>query len=276
MNLHLGVRAHDMGQIPLEALAVEVAARGLCCVQFAPAKSLASFDQLTPDFANHVRETLAARGIHIAVLGCYINLADPDENQRRHYLERFKACLRLARDFGCSLVGTESGSLHSDFSFHPDNHGEAAFQVVLGSIRQLVREAEKTGSVVAIEGVGRFVISSPRRLRRLLDEVDSNNLHVILDPVNLLSPDTLAHQDEIIEEAFDLLGERIGVLHSKDVVLVDGVLKSVPHGQGEIHHERLFRLAKKLNPGIDMLLEDTTPSTLRQSVDFVRAVWDGV
>ena len=278
MTIHAGVRAHDFGKLPLEQLAAEVAARGLCCVQFAAPKSIPGLDddagRLSPGLALHVRDTLAARGVHIAVLGCYINLADPDDASRRHHLARFKAYLRLARDFGCSLVGTETGSLHSDFSFHPDNHGEPAFQRVLAGVRELVQEAERFGSTVAIEAVERYVIHEPKRLRRLLDEVGSPNLQVILDPVNLLNAGNVHRQDEIIEEAFALLGERIAVLHAKDCLLVDGVLKSVPAGQGQLNTPLFFRLAKRHKPGIDVLLEDTQPATLQQTVDFVRAAWE--
>lgn len=277
MTIHAGVRAHDFGKIPLEQLATEVASRGLCCVQFAAPKSIPGLEddagRLSSGLALHVRDTLAARGIHIAVLGCYINLADPDENKRRHHLSRFKAYLRLARDFGCSLVGTETGSLHSDFSFHPENHGEAAFQRVLASVRELVREAERFGTTVAIEAVERYVIHDPKRLSRLVDEVDSPNIQVILDPVNLLSAENFRRQDEIIEEAFSVLGERIAVLHAKDAVLVDGVLKSVPAGQGQLNYPLFFRHARRLKPGIDVLLEDTQPATLQQTVDFVSRAW---
>jgi len=278
MTIHVGVRAHDFGKPPLEQLAAEVAAHGLCCVQFAPPKSIPGLDddagRLSPGLALHARDTLAARGVHIAVLGCYINLADPDEASRRHHLARFKAYLRLARDFGCSLVGTETGSLHSDFSFHPENHDEAAFQRVLAGVRELVQEAERFGSTVAIEAVVRHVVHEPKRLRRLLDEIGSPNLQVILDPVNLLDAGNVHRQDEIIEEAFALLADRIAVLHAKDCVLGDSVLTSVPAGQGQLNTPLLFRLAKRHKPGIDVLLEDTQPATLQQTVDFVRAAWE--
>lgn len=278
MTIHAGVRAHDFGKLPLETLAAEVAARGLCCVQFAAPKSIPGLEddagRLSPGLAIHVRETLAARGLHIAVLGCYINLADPDDANRRRHLARFKAYLRLARDFGCSLVGTETGSLNIDFSYHPDNHGERAYQRVLAAVCELVDEADRFGTTVAIEAVHHYVIHDPKRLRRLIDDVDSPNLQVILDPVNLLNASNFARQDEILEEAFALLGDHIAVLHAKDAVVSDGALRSVPAGQGRLNYPLFFRLAKKHKPGIDVLLEDTQPATLQQTVDFVRQAWD--
>jgi sugar phosphate isomerase/epimerase len=173
--LNLGVRAHDFGKLPLAHLAAQIAAHGLTCIQLAPAKAIADFgadDPLTPEFAAQVRDAFARHGIAIAVLGCYINLGDRDPAQRQRSLERFKEHLRVARAFGGAVVGTETGSVNSDYSRHPDNAGEAAFQTVLSGVRELAREAEKSDAIVAIEGVERYVISSPRRLRRLADEVN--------------------------------------------------------------------------------------------------------
>ena len=260
--------------MPLENLAATIAGHGFCCVQFAAPKSIPGFDtdvgRLSPGLAVHVRETFQRAGIQIAVLGCYINLADPDEAQRRFQLERFKAYLRFARDFGCSIVGTETGSVNSDFSFHPDNHGEAAFRTVVASVRELVAEAEKFGVCVGIEGVERYVISSPKRLRRLIDEVPSNNLQIIFDLVNLLSFENHRDQRAVVDEGFGLFGDRVSIIHAKDFVVADGKTKSLPAGQGVVDYGHLFRTIKERKPGISVLLEDTQPATVAESVKFVR------
>jgi L-ribulose-5-phosphate 3-epimerase len=273
--MNLGVRAHDFGKLPIDELAAQIAGHGLTCIQLAPPKALAGFDsdagRLSPGFAVHVRESFRRHGIHIAVLGCYINLGDPDDARQRPSLDRFKEYLRFARDFGCSVVGTETGSVNADFSWHPDNHGEAAFQTVLARVRGLVREAEKFGVFVGIEGVERLVISSPRRLRRLLDEVDSPNLQVIFDPVNLLCAKNHDRQDEITEEALALLGDRIAIVHAKDFKMNGDKFEEAPAGEGALHHPRIMRWLKEHKPGINVLLENTLPATIAGTVRFMRA-----
>jgi sugar phosphate isomerase/epimerase len=273
--MNLGVRAHDFGKLPIDELAAQIASHGLTCVQLAPPKALAGFDsdagRLSPGFAVQVREAFRRHGIQIAVLGCYINLGDPDAAGQRPQLERFKEYLRFARDFGCSVVGTETGSVNADFSWHPDNHGEAAFQTVLARVRELVREAEKFGVFVGIEGVERYVISSPRRLRRLLDEVDSPNLQVIFDPVNLLCAKNHRAQDEVTEEALALLGDRIAIVHAKDFRMNGDRFEELPAGGGELHHPRVMRWIKERKPGVNVLLENTQPATIAGTVAFMRA-----
>jgi L-ribulose-5-phosphate 3-epimerase len=275
-SMRLGVRAHDFGKLPAEDLAAKIAAHGFRCVQLAPPKAIAGFDadtgRLSPGFACHVREALHRHGIQIAVLGCYINLADPDPALRRGHLARFKEYLRHARDFGCSVVGTETGSLNADFSFHPGNRSEEAFQAVLAGVCELVEEAERFGVFVGIEGVERYVISDPPRIRRLLDCVGSNNLQIIFDAVNLLSVENHQRQDDIIRESFDLFGDRIAIVHAKDFVVEGQALQSVLSGQGRLNYGLLMDLVNARKPFVDVLMEDTNPATVAEGVRFLRGL----
>jgi sugar phosphate isomerase/epimerase len=275
--MRLGVRAHDFGKLPVGELAGRIAGKGFSCVQLAPPKAIAGFDtdlgRLSSDFACHVREAFRRQDLQIAVLGCYINLADPDAGQRQRLVARFKKYLRYARNFGCSIVGTETGSLNSDFSFHLENRSEKAFQTVLGSVREMVAEAERCGVFVGIEGVERYVISDPPRIRRLIDSIGSNNLQIIFDPVNLLSVENYRRQDAIITESFELFGDRIAILHAKDFVVAGGGLRSVLAGQGLLNYRLLSDLTRARQPGINIIMEDTQPETVEDGVRFLRGLF---
>lgn len=275
--MKLGVRAHDFGQLPPDELAATIARHGLSCVQLAPPKAIAGCDgsaaHLTPEFARRVHAAFQRHGIGIAVLGCYINLADRHESHRRTQLERFKAYLRLARDFGCPVVGTETGSLNSDFSRHHENTSDAAFGIVVASVRELATEAEKCGAIVGIEAVERYVISSPQRLKRLLDEVGSSSVQVIYDPVNLLWSTNHERQDEIMDEAQRLLGDRIRIVHAKDFTVDAGKFHEHPAGSGALHHARWMRWLKAQPGEVPVLLENTHPSTIASTVAFMRDAW---
>ncbi len=277
--MKLGVRAHDFGRRPVAELAECIAQQGFSCVQLAPPKAIAGFDaepgRLTAEFGRQVREAFGRQGVEIAVLGCYINLVDPDPARRRAQLDRFKEYLRFARDFGCRVVGTETGSLQADYSFHPDNRGEAAFQTVVASVRELVAEAERCGATVGIEGVERYVVSDPRRMQRLLEEVKSEHLGVIFDVVNLLSVENHLRQGEIMREAFALWGDRIAIIHAKDFVVEDGRLRSVLSGQGMLDHGPLVEFIRRREPSLPVLLEDTEPATVERGVRFWRGFFSG-
>lgn len=275
--MNLGVRAHDFGKLPADELARQIAPHGLTCVQLAPVKAISGFDDDTNGipaaFANEVRDAFRRHNIRISVLGCYINLGERDPAVRRPQLERFKHHLRAARDFGCDIVGTETGSLNSDFSRHPDNAGEEAFGLVLEGVCELVREAEACGVNVCIEAVERYVINSPERLRRLIDEVNSPNLRVIYDPVNFLWSTNYAHEADILDAAHRLLGKHIRILHAKDYTITAGNFLEVPAGQGRLDYGRVLRWLKAQPHAIDILLENTNPASIAQAIAFVKQAY---
>jgi sugar phosphate isomerase/epimerase len=274
--LRIGVRAHDFGCRPAGALAEKIAAKHMVCAQLAPGKAIAGLilkpGVLNPGLACEIGSAFHKHGVQIAVLGCYVNPIHPDPTTRKSLLELFKEHLRYARDFGNGLVALETGSVSADYLPHPENHGETAFQQSLASIAELVAEAERFGVIVGIEAVASHVVSTPRKMRRMLDAVASNNLQVVFDPVNLLSLDNHHEQERVIGESLELFGDRIAVIHAKDFVVEDGRFKSVSAGRGKLRHDLVMEFAVRRKPGISILLEDTNEQTAGESRQFLRQV----
>jgi len=53
-------------------------------------------------------------------------------------------------------------------------------------------------------------------MRRILDEVPSSNIGVVLDPCNFIG-DAVDVQDQIVDDSFRLFGDRIILAHLKDI-----------------------------------------------------------
>lgn len=272
--INLGVRAHDFGKLPPAQLAAMIAAKGFSSVQLALAKALDGINTETgnfsPGLARHVRQAFEREGVAIAVLGCYINPIDPDPSRRTQQMTRFKEHLRYARDFGCSVVATETGSRNADWSLHPDNASDSTLGELTDQIGELVREAEKFGVFVCIEGVTRHVVSTPGRMKRVLDAIGSPNLQVLFDPVNLLSLENHQDQLHVIDDAFKLFGDRIAVIHAKDYVVGPTELQPALIGEGAFRFDRLFHHLQSRKSWIDVLLEETSPQTVEVSVSAIR------
>ena len=272
--MRLGVRAHDFGKLPVQELAKKISARGFTSIQLALSKAIKGIDtnhgKLNPGLAYFIKETFSKYNIQIAVLGCYINPIHPDPELRKELLARFKEHLRFCRDFGCSIVGTETGSVNADYSFSPENRSEQAFQLLLESIKELVDEAEKFGVFIGVEGVVNHVISTPEKMVRLLDSVKSNNLQVIFDPVNLIPADNPHSQEQLIQDSFQLFGDRIVALHAKDFTIENGVKKPEVFSKGLLSTELLIKIVQKNKPYLDILLEDTRPETVQISIDYLK------
>ena len=275
-RFRLGVRAHDFGRLPAEELAAKIASKGLVCTQLALTKAIAGLDlqpgMLSPGLAFDIGQAFLRHRVQIAVLGCYINPLHPDRATRAKLLDWFKEHLRFARDFGCCLVALETGSLNADYSPHRDNHGEQAFQQSIASLASLVEEAERFGVIVGIEGVAHHAISTPIRMRTVLDILRSPNAQVVFDPVNLLSSENHSDQDRIIRESFDLFGDRMAVIHAKDFVIKNGSVSSVPMGMGNLHHGLLLDTVAARKPGISILFEETDEQGVSHSMDFIRGL----
>lgn len=275
---NLGIRAHDFGQIPLNELIGKLQHYKLSNIQFAVRKSfpenVPSLSALSPGTASYFGNAFRQAGIQIAVLGCYVNIVDSDPTKRAQALSDFGTHLRLARDFGASLVGTETGSKGQGYTL--DNFTEEAFKDVITSVKVMVAEAERFGVTIGIEAGKNHPLHTVSLTRRLLDAIPSNNLQVILDCANLMSPANYLQQEDIITEAFELLGNRIAVIHLKDFKMIDGQIKFVPVGQGCLHFEPILRYMKYQRPHLQGLLESTTEEHLEASIAYLESIYDSV
>ena len=274
----IGVRAHDIGRLPADELAARIAAQGFFGVQLALNKAIAGLNlqpgDLHAELARDIAWAFARHNLGIEVLGCYINPIHPDLKTRSALLGFFKDHLRFARHFGCGIVALESGSVNADYSPHPANHGEAAFQIMLASISALVAAAEKYGVVVGLEAVTCHTVSTPRKMRRVLDEIASDNLRVVLDPVNLLSAENFREQSRIVAEALDLFGDRVAAVHAKDFIFENGALKTVPAGRGQLDYVRLLQLLAETRPPGEtlppVLLEEADATAADECLNFLK------
>ncbi|MGL1891281.1 MAG: sugar phosphate isomerase/epimerase [Spirochaetaceae bacterium] len=276
----IGTRGHDIntGTTSARALAQEMLDAGMEAVQLVVYKSIKGVSEkpgcLSPGLAWSIGREFEKRDIHIALLGSYFNLLEQDSLKLKENMDRFKEYLRFASDFGCPIVGTETGSYNADMSYHPHNHGEEALQTVIGIFKEFAVEAEHHGVFVGVEGLYNFVISTPKRMKTLLDSVDSSNLQVILDPVNLLHMGNYTKVKEIIEDSFELFGNRIVLIHAKDFIIEDHQIKTVPLGRGLMDYEHLLTMVNRYKPGIDIIIEDLRGDELQESQLYLQSIID--
>lgn len=261
--MQLGLRLHDTLPGTLEERLMIVKQQGFNCAHVALSKVIQDYvvntSALTPGYAMYLRSLFQKYEIDFAVLGCYLNLAHPEKEQMDKILQTYLAHIRFASILGCGVVGTETGAPNADYRYEPACHSEEALQVLIRNLKYIVSYAEKMGVIVAIEPVRSHIVCDAKRAKRVLREVDSPNLQIILDPVNLLGIDNYKQQSEVILEAIDLLGEDIAVVHMKDFIVKDNLIHSVAAGMGELDHHPIIKFIKESKPFIHCTLEDTKP-----------------
>lgn len=276
--MQLGIRLHDTKKLPLEERIADVHRLGFQCGHLALAKVIDEYpttdEALTPGFAMYLKNLFARNQVDIAVLGCYLNLANPNRQQLEKTVHRYMAHIRFASLLGCGVVGTETGAPNETYTYVPECHGEEALQTFITNLRPVVRYAQQMGVILAIEPVWKHIVCNPARARRVLDEIASSNLQIILDPVNLLDISNYKEQTAIVEEAVELLGPDVAMVHLKDYVVEDGKLKSVGCGFGQMDYTAVLKFMKERKPFIHATLEDTTPENNLQAKDFILKLYE--
>jgi len=275
--IRIGARAHDFGTLTPAELAGRLASRGLCCAQVALNKAIAGLNlkpgDLNPGLAWEVGQCFRENHVQIAVLGCYINPVNPEEGPRNELLRFFKDHLRYVGDMGGSLVGLETGTPNAAYAPDPNTGNEATFQALVRSMAELVETAQFYGVKVAVEAVTHHTISTPAKMKRLLDEIQSPNLVVIHDPVNLISADNFKEQQRLIEEPFQLYGDEIAIIHAKDFKVENGLYQQVATGFGQLDYALLCNLISQKKPGISILLEDSGPDSVEHCIRHIHSHW---
>lgn len=267
--MKIGIRLHDAAPGSLEERLGFARRQGFSCVHLALSKTLPGFDMqrapalLTDGLAEEIKAALAAQGQQCAVLGCYLNLADPDEETRRHIQEIYKAHLRFAPKIGAAAVGTETNVGKNARFPQPASQSEDAFRLFVDTLRPLVRCAEEADAILAVEPVSAHIISTPERAQRMLEALPSDHLRIILDAVNLLSFDTAERAEEIVADAIRRLGDKVCVLHMKDFELANGKIEARACGTGRMRYEQLLSFAKARR--LPMTLENTRPDNAEEA-----------
>ena len=272
-TLRLGIRGHDMEEASFEEWVANIRKKGFCCTQLALKKAVHDFnvnnEALTPGMAMYMRQIFAENKVDVSVLGCYLNLADPNEERLRKTMDTYKANIRFAAMLGCGMVGTETGAVNEEYKYEPANHTEEALEIFIRNCREIVNYAESMGVIFAIEPVYNHIVYDCRRARRVLDAIHSPNLQIIFDPVNVISVDNYKKQDELLEEAFDLLKDDIAAIHSKDFVIEGNKVISRISGEGILNYDLLMKLLKKNKPLVHVLLEGTKPENVEFAKEYV-------
>lgn len=246
-----GIRGHDVERKGLKLICERCREVGIDYVQLVCERSVEGFEfgKFTKEYALDIKAQLG--DTKIAVLGSYINPSNADSEALRYDLDRFKEKIRYATYLNPILVGTETCSYKDG-----ENDSEEAYAKLLCSIKELAAEAEKHNVTIGIEGVHFHVINKPEKLAKLIGDVKSDNVKAIFDPCNYITINNYTEQDAMINTMFDLLGDKIEIMHAKDFVVEDGAVKSAVPGEGMLNYKLIFERMKEYNLDVPIICEE--------------------
>jgi sugar phosphate isomerase/epimerase len=218
-------------------------------------------------------EALAAVGIGVAGVAGYRNLIAPDEGEREANLAYLVRCLELAPSLGTRIVATESGTRNhqSEWADTPENVSPATFALFEESIARLVDAAERSGSILALEGMVRHVLRNQSALARILDTFPSRHLQVLLDPYNYMSRHLLPEQTRVTQAFLDRFEHRFVLAHGKDVGPRGAEEATPAFGTGVFDQAPYLRFLRDRRPDLPVILEHLPLADVPRTVELVRA-----
>lgn len=276
--VQIGIRLHDVEKGTIEERLPIVQRKGFSCVHLALSKTVQEYSvknaALTPGYAMYLRKLFVKSNINIAVLGCYLNLANPNQKKLAEIQQTYYAHIRFASQLGCGVVGTETGAPNEAYVYESASHGEEALQTFIENLRPVIACAEKFGVVFAIEPVWNHIVYNSKRALEVLEAIDSPNLQIIFDPVNLLSLENYENREAVIDRAIEDLDAYIAVVHIKDFCIEQGKLISVAAGTGVMDYSQIMKFIKQEKPFVQVTLEDTVPENAEMAREFIQRVYD--
>jgi sugar phosphate isomerase/epimerase len=268
----IGIFAKTFSRPTVEENLDAVADHGLAVVQYNLAcAGLPSLpERIDPQLAQRIGAAAAARGITIAAVSGTFNMIDPVRERRDAGLRRLG---RLAG--ACALLGTRiitlcTGTRDPDDMWrgHPANSRADAWTDLLTVMEPALAIAEQHDLWLAIEPETANVVDSPVKARRLLDELRSRRLKIIIDPANLFRVETLRHQRALLRVAFDLLAPDMVLAHAKDVRIVDGAIHHVPAGTGLLDYRHYLTLLRQVP--VPLIVHGLAETEVARSLAFLR------
>jgi sugar phosphate isomerase/epimerase len=218
--MRLGIFAKTFPGNDPKAVLSAAAAAGFGVVQYNMACSglPAMPDRVPAGLVDVVRAASHETGVEIVAISGTYNMIHPDPAQRARGHARLKTLAAAASALSTRLITLCTGTrdLDDQWRSHPGNNAPDSWADLLESMEIAVAIADRYDVDLGIEPELANVVNSAEKARRVIDQIGSPRLKVVLDPANLFESDTLDAQRRIVAAAIDRLADRIVMGHAKD------------------------------------------------------------
>ncbi|MBA3703986.1 MAG: sugar phosphate isomerase/epimerase, partial [Rubrobacteraceae bacterium] len=273
--MRIGVFAKTFSRSSQEGVFDAVAGHGLRETQFnMSVAGLPSMpDEIDPTLADRVREAAADRNIAVVAVSGTFNMIHPDPKVRWDGLRRLGVLAGACERLGISTVTLCTGTRDPEDMWrrHPDNATPEAWLDLLSTMQEALETAEGHGVTLALEPEIGNVVDSAEKGRRLLDEMRSPRLKVVMDAANLFDAEDparrLSRSEQILDEAFELLGEDIVIVHAKDVRASGEVVAA---GKGDLDYGLYLKHLSEAGYGGPLVMHGLAEEEVEGSLAFLR------
>ncbi|HEX5848319.1 MAG TPA: sugar phosphate isomerase/epimerase [Rubrobacter sp.] len=230
-------------------------------------------DEIAPELADRIQVAASERGISLAAVSGTFNMIHPDIRARRDGLRLLRVLAGACERLGTSTITLCTGTRDpvDMWRRHQDNASPEAWRDLLTSMQEALSAAEEHGVTLAFEPETANVVDSAEKGRRLLDEMRSPRLKVILDAANLFDPEDpdrrLSRSKEILSRAFDLLNGDLILAHAKDITESGEVVAA---GKGDLDYNLYLKHLDEVGYGGPLLMHGLAEDEVQDSLAFLR------
>ncbi len=268
--MRLGIFARTFSRPTVEEVFDAVKEHGLDCVQFnmACAGLPALPDDISPSLAIRIHEASMSRGTEITAVSGTYNMAHPDPETRQAGLRRLRTLASACHGMGTSVITLCTGTRDPEnmWRWHPENVSSQAWSDLLSSMEAVLRIAEEEQVTLAFEPERANVVNTAAKGHALLAAMQSSRLKVVIDPANLIVPGDEHQMSQVLDEAFDLLGEYIVIAHAKDRGADDTFQTA---GGGILDYDQYVRLLRAAAFDGPFILHGLTEEEIDAALQFL-------
>lgn len=218
--MKLGIFAKTFEGTDPGAVLNAVAKAGFAAAQYNMACSgLAAMpDAIDEAQARAVADAARAAGVEIVAVSGTYNMIHPDPAVRDAGHRRLAVLAERSHALSTRLITLCTGTRDAldQWKEHPDNDTPDAWRDLIKAMETAVGIADRYDIDLGIEPELANVVNSAEKARRLIDEMQSPRLKIVLDPANLFEKASLVDQRDTVSAAIDLLADRIVMAHAKD------------------------------------------------------------
>lgn len=250
-----------------------VLSHSIRCLQFDLSSAGISHDaaNISEERCRNAQQLLSARGMTMSAVSGTFNMAHPDSRHRERGLESLRAIAAHCRFLGTPVITLCSGTRNTEsmWHVHPENGSAAAWNDLLPTMKKAAAIGEEHRVVMAFEPEVSNVIDSAKRARKMLDEVGSSALKVVMDGANIFHAGELPKMRDILSEAFELLGKDIVLAHAKDLDH-DGEAGHRAAGEGLLDYDFYLSGLKRVNFNGALVLHGLNEAQVPGCLEFVK------
>ena len=271
--MHIGIFTKTFERATLPEVLDVVTSHGIHHVQFnmccAGLEEMP--DEIHQAVIEQVQNEMATRNITMSALSGTFNIIDPDLEKRRAGFRRLDVLAGASKALGTSILTFCTGTRNpaSMWRAHPDNDTPEAWRDMIEAMAEAVQIAETHDVTLAFEPEVSNIVDSAQKARKLLDEIQSPHLKVTIDGANLFHKGQLPRMHEILDTAFNLLGNDIVFAHAKDLSR-DGEAGHDAAGTGLLDYDHYVACLHKIGYNGALVLHSLTEAQAPECVAFLK------